>query len=164
LRLPPGAAFAVLAAILVVVSTCAVSRNGSELRAERPPVAVLGPGFIDPAKPPAPEATIRPKPGSWDAVHPPRGYRAVLLTAGDDRATATRVTAVKQWALAESVGLETVAVTKRDAVDGIVQAIELQPDLVLCAGNALIDALALVTASFLDQQFLVVGAQLRVHA
>jgi uncharacterized protein YcbX len=37
---------------------------------------------------------------------------------------------------------------------------DLRPDLVICAGNALVDALALVTASHLDQQFLVVGAQL----
>jgi hypothetical protein len=36
----------------------------------------------------------------------------------------------------------------------------IRPDLVICAGNALVDALALVTASHLDQQFLVVGAQL----
>ena len=84
----------------------------------------------------------------------------VLLTAGNDPATTTLVTAVKQWAEAEHVGLETVAVTKQKAVDGIVQAMDLRPDLVVCAGNALVDALALVTASHLDHQFLVVGAQL----
>jgi hypothetical protein len=104
---------------------------------------------------------IRPKPGSWDAVRPPRGYRVVLLTAGDDHPTETLVTAVKQWAHAEHVRLATVAVTEPDGfVDGIVEAIDLRPDLVICAGNALVDALALVTASHLDQQFLVVGAQL----
>ena len=32
---------------------------------------------------------VRLKPGSWDAVHPPPGYRVVLLTAGDDPATTT---------------------------------------------------------------------------
>jgi hypothetical protein len=45
-------------------------------------------------------------------------------------------------------------------VDGIVEAMDLRPDLVICAGHALVDALALVTASHLDRQFLVVGAQL----
>jgi hypothetical protein len=45
-------------------------------------------------------------------------------------------------------------------VDRIVEAMDLTPDLVICAGHALVDALALVTASHLDQQFLVVGAQL----
>jgi hypothetical protein len=53
-----------------------------------------------------------PKRGSWDAVRPPRGYRVVLLTAGHDPATTTLVTAVKQWARAETVRLETVAVTR----------------------------------------------------
>jgi len=100
-------------------------------------------------------------PGSWDAVHPPRGYRVALLTAGDDHPTTTLVTAVKQWADAEHVRLETIAVpVPRLFVDGIVEAIDLRPDLVICAGNALVDALALVTASHLDQRFLVVGAQL----
>jgi hypothetical protein len=84
----------------------------------------------------------------------------VLLTSGDDPATTTLVRAVKRWAKAEHVGLETVAVTQAKAVDGIVQAMDLRPDLVVCAGNALVDALALVTASHLDQQFLIVGAQL----
>ena len=73
----------------------------------------------------------------------------------------TLVTAVKRWARAEHVMLNTVAVTQPDGfVDGIVEAMHLGPDLVICAGNALVDALSLVTASHLDQQFLVVGAQL----
>jgi hypothetical protein len=161
LHLRRVAAGLVLAATLsVIVAGWAVSGNDSEPRAERRPIGTLGSGFIDPKKPPAPEATIRPKPGSWDAVHPPRGYRVVLLTAGDDHPTATLVTAVKQWAKAEHVTLETVATTEAKAVDGIIQAMELRPNLVVCAGHALVDALALVTASHLDQQFLVVGAQL----
>jgi len=130
------------------------------MRAERRPVGTLGPGFVDAAAPPAPESTIRPKPGSWDAVRPPRDYRVVLLTAGHDPATRTLVAAVNRWAEAEHVRLETVAVTAPRAVDGIVQAMNLAPDLVICAGHALVDALGLVTASHLDQQFLVVGAQL----
>jgi hypothetical protein len=146
-RLPFAAALVAAAALLVVAAGCA-------------PNGRLGAGFIDPASPPAPEATIRPTPGSWDAVHPPRGYRVVLLTAGHDSATATLVTAVTRWARAEHASLETVAVTRATAVDGIVQAIDLAPDLVVCAGNTLVDALALVTASHLHQQFLVVGAQL----
>jgi hypothetical protein len=93
-------------------------------------------------------------------VHPPRGYRVVLLTAGDDPATTTLVTAVKHWARTEHVRLTTIVTTQPTAVDGIIEAMELRPDLILCAGHALVDALALVTASHLDQQFLVVGAQL----
>jgi len=150
------------AAILaVVVSGCAAWEDASRLPGQRRAIGRLGAGFIDPAAPPAPESTIRPKPGSWDAVRPPRGYRVVLLTAGDDPATMTLVKGVKQWAAAEHVRLEIVAATKPDThVDGIVAAMERAPDLVICAGTALVDALALVTASHLNQQFLVVGAQL----
>jgi hypothetical protein len=160
LRLQRVAAAVVAAATLVAISGWASSGKSFDPDAKRRPIRTLGPGFIDPKKPPAPEATIRPKPGSWDAIHPPRGYRVVLLTAGDDHPTATLVTAVKQWAKAEHVRLETVAATEATAVDAIIQAMELRPDLVVSAGHALVDALALVTASHLDQQFLVVGAQL----
>jgi hypothetical protein len=45
-------------------------------------------------------------------------------------------------------------------VPKITEAIGLKPDLIISVGNALIDPLALVTASHLDQQFLVVGAEL----
>lgn len=149
------------ATLAVGASGCASFENRSMLHAKRRPIGTLGSGFIDPAAPPPPEGMIRPRPGSWDAVRPPRGYRVVLLTAGDDPATKMLVTTVKQWAKAEHVRLKTVTVTKPDGfVDGMVEAIDLRPDLVICAGNALVDPLALVTASHLDQQFLVVGAQL----
>ena len=154
------AAALVAAATLAVLSGCAFPGSTSKAHAERRPIGALGSGFIDPTRPPAPEATIRPRPGSWDAVRPPHGYRVVLLTAGHDQATTTLVTAVRQWARAERVRLVTVATTAPKAVDGIVQAIDMRPDLVVCAGHVLVDALALVTASYLDQQFLVVGAQL----
>jgi len=160
-RLRRVAALAAAATLTVVISGCASSVNSSELHAGRRPIGTLGSGFIDPTAPPPPEAMIRPRPGSWDAVRPPRGYRVVLLTAGDDVATTTLVRAVRQWARAEHVRLTTVAVRKPDGfVDGIVEAMDRRPDLVICAGHALVDALALVTASHLDQQFLVVGAQL----
>jgi hypothetical protein len=150
----------VAAALAVVAGGCAFSGNRSELHADRRPIGALGSGFVDPKTPPAPESTIRPRPGSWDAVRPPRGYRVVLLTAGDDAATTMLVTAVRQWADAEHVRIEMVETTEPKAVDGIVQAMDLEPDLVVCAGNVLVDALALVTASHLEQQFLIVGAQL----
>jgi hypothetical protein len=159
---PPRSAAVIAAATLaVLVSGWAWSGNRSGLDARRRPIGTLGSGFFDPAAPPPPEGMIRPRRGSWDAVHPPRGYRVVLLTAGNDPATTTLVTAVKHWARAEDVTLNTVAVTEPDGfVDGVVDAIDLEPDLVICAGNALVDPLALVTASHLAQQFLVVGAQL----
>jgi len=154
------AALVAAAALAFVLIGCTSSENSSDLHAARRPIGTLGSGFYDPAAPPPPEGMIRPRPGSWDEVHPPRGYRVVLLTAGDDPATTTLVTTVKQWAKAEHVTLNTVAVTDDGFVDGIVEAMDLGPDLVICAGHALVDALALVTASHLDRQFLLIGAQL----
>ena len=148
------------ATVAGVLAGCSSSKDTPKIPDGRRPTGVLGAGFIDAAAPPAPESTIRPQPGSWDAVRPPRGYHVVLLTAGDDPATTALVTGVKQWATAEHDRLETVAVTKSDRfVDAIVEAMAPAPDLIVCAGNALVDALALVTASHLNQQFLVVGAQ-----
>jgi len=160
-RLRRVVALVAAATLAVVVSEYASSKNSPKPRAARRPIGTLGPGFFNPAAPPPPEGMITPRPGSWEAVHPPRGYRVVLLTAGNDAETTTLVTAVNRWARVEDVALTTVAATQPDGfVDGIVEAMRLRPDLVICAGNALVDALALVTASHLDQQFLVVGAQL----
>jgi hypothetical protein len=156
-----AAAVVATATLAVIVNGCGFAGSSADRHGERRPIGALGAGFFDPAAPPAPEAMIRPRPGSWDAVRPPRSYRVVLLTAGNDPATTTLVAAVKRWAKAEHVRLETVAVAKPDGgVDGIVQAMDLGPDLIISAGNTLVDPLALVTASHLDQQFLVVGAQL----
>jgi hypothetical protein len=120
-------------------------------------VGELGAGF-EPSSPPSPEATISPAAGSWDDVHPSAGYRVVLLTAGDDAPTRALVAAVREWARAESVDLRIVTAGD-DLVDSIVEAIDMKPDLILSAGNDLIDPLATVTASHLDQAFLVVGAE-----
>lgn len=146
--------------MLVMLSFgCASYEDAPKLHTERRAIGMLGPGFINGV--PAPESTIRPKPGSWDAVHPPLGYRVVLLTSGDDAATRTLVAAVKAWAESELVRLDTVtAPPVLGHIDAIVEAMELAPDLIICAGNGLVDALALVTASHLDQHFLVLGAQL----
>ncbi|MER6011807.1 hypothetical protein [Streptomyces bluensis] len=85
----------------------------------------------------------------------------VLLTAGKDAQTRTLANAVRKWADEEEVSLRTITATKpTDFIPSISEAIDLSPDLVISAGNDLVDPLALVTASHLDQQFLVVGAEL----
>ena len=148
------------AALAMVVSGCAVSDDWSAPRHAVEPVGTLAPGFIDAAAPPSPEATVRPEPGTWDGVHPPAGYRVVLLTAAYDSTTAQLASGVTEWAGSERVGLKRVEVAAPDdAVGGITEAMDLDPDLIIATGPALVDALALVTASHLDRQFLVVGAQ-----
>ncbi|HEY0118964.1 MAG TPA: hypothetical protein VGC04_09305 [Cellulomonas sp.] len=127
------------------------------------PVAVgtLGPGFVGSTRTPAPEGTITPVPGSWDGVRPPAGYRVVLLVGDSDDATTTEADAVRSWATAQDASLRTITVTDPNGyVDGIVDALKLQPDLVVGVGNDLMPPLALVSASNLQQQFLTVGAQI----
>jgi hypothetical protein len=152
---------AVSAATVVLAGGCGSGDDWSRPRARAGAVGALGPGFADPAAPPAPEATVTPRPGSWDRVRPSKGYRVVLLTTGDDAQTRTLVNAVTAWATDEHVSLKTVTATRPDRyVPAIGRAIGLAPHLVISAGNDLIDPLAAVTASHLDQQFLVVGAEL----
>ena len=104
---------------------------------------------------------ITPSAGTWDAVSPPWGYRVALLTHGDDPATTTVATAVMKWAAAEGVSLKTITVTDPDgAIGGIVEAMDLGPDLIVSAGIDLVDPLAVVTSSHLDREFLIIGAQL----
>ena len=147
----PIAALLISAALL---SGCA----GDSWAQPHAPTAVgtLGPGFV-PSSPPSPEATFAPAAESWSAVHPSPGYRVVLLTAGDDAPTRAIVTAVRDWAREERADLRTVESV--DHIEGIVEAMEMNPDLIVSAGNDLIDPLATVTASHLDQHFLVIGAE-----
>jgi hypothetical protein len=158
--LSPRRACALLATT-VLVSGCGAGDDWSAPHARPTAVGTLGPGFIDPTAPPAPEATVTPRPGSWDRVHPSKGYRVVLLSAGEDAPTRTLTGAVKTWAEQEHVSLKTISATHPDqSVSRISSAIELAPDLVICAGDALVDPLALVTPNHLGQQFLVIGAEL----
>lgn len=152
---------AAAAALAVLVGGCASADDWSRPHAVPTAVGTLGAGFVDRAAPPTPEATITPSPGSWDDVRPAPGYRVVLLTAGADPATTTLVTAVTEWARQAQVSLRTIksSAPGRFTAD-IERAITMAPDLVITAGNDLVDPLTLVTANHLKQQFLVVGAEL----
>lgn len=91
----------------------------------------------------------------------PEGYRVVLLAAGDDASTATIAKAVTSWAAQEEASLKTVSsASSRDLVSSIDKAIGMGPDLIIAAGNDLIDALAAATPHYLEEQFLVIGAEL----
>ncbi|MFU8870362.1 hypothetical protein [Micromonospora sp. SL4-19] len=158
---PPLRTVALLAAAVTLVTGCSSGDDWSRPRPRPTAIGTLGPGFIDPAAPPAPEETVTPRPGSWSGVRPSKGYRVVLLTMGDDRPTRALVTAVKDWAEDEHVDLRTVVADDgHDLVPSITRALEMGPDLIVSAGNDLVDPLALVTPSHLSQQFLVVGAEL----
>jgi hypothetical protein len=157
----PACTLVAAVATVMLVSGCSSGDDWSGPRSKPTAVGTLGSGFTDPTAPPAPEATVRPRPGSWDGVRPSKGYRVVLLTTGEDPQTRTLVDAVTKWAEQEHVSLKTVTATGPDQfISRTSRAIDLAPDLVICAGNGLVDPLALVTASHLNQQFLVIGAEL----
>ncbi|MFI1438706.1 hypothetical protein [Streptomyces fructofermentans] len=153
--------FLALAASAALATGCSSGDAWSGPHPEPAAVGTLGPDFVDRAAPPAPEATITPRPGSWSEVHPSKDYRVVLLTAGDDRPTKALVKAVDDWADDEHVDLRTVvADSPTEYVSSVAEAMEMAPDLIVTAGNDLIDPLATVTPNHLDQPFLVVGAEL----
>lgn len=155
------AAAALAATLAASLGACRSGDDWSDARPAPSAVGSLRPGFIDPGAPPSPEATVTPRPGSWDDVHPPAGYRVVLVHAGKDEPTVTLVDAVQDWADAQDVSLRTVAVPDgHDPASGIEKAMAMKPDLIISAGNDLIDTLATITAHYLDQQFLVIGAEL----
>ncbi|MFJ5643867.1 hypothetical protein [Streptomyces sp. NPDC093223] len=157
----PLSALAALTAAVALVTGCGSGDDWSRPHASPSPVGTLGAGFTDPSAPPSPEATVTPRPGSWDGVHPPEGYRVVLLTSGDDRPTRTLAQAVRSWAEEEHVDLRTVtAEHPAELLPTVTDSLGMGADLIVSAGNDLIDPLATVTPSHLSQRFLVVGAEL----
>jgi hypothetical protein len=152
------ALLAVATTTVILLAGCSADADWTKPHPAPMPVGALRDGFL-PSSSPSPQATIEPKADSWVDVNPSAGYRVVLLTAGRDAPTLTLVSAVREWAEAEDVDLRTVTADENH-IDGIVEAMELNPDLIVSAGGDLVDALSLVTASHLDQNFLVVGAAL----
>jgi hypothetical protein len=162
------------ARLIALVATAAVASACSSATETPSPAAgptpspealgTLGPGFYNPRTPPSPEGTITPSPGSWDDVHPKPGYTVALLTDRVPSGTSAQTTvlrdAVTSWASTEKVHLtEITAKTADDYVRDIRRAISDKPDLVISVGDGFVDPLALVTASNLQAQFLIVGAE-----
>ena len=131
-------------------------------RTRSPPrSAQLGPGFVD-------RGAARPGVDDHAASRvvgrrpPVEGYRVVLLTAGDDPQTKTLADAVKAWA--DAGAREPQDRRRRRPRQARPEhqrrRSTWRPIWSSRVGNGLVDPLALVTANHLDQQFLVVGAEL----
>jgi len=117
--------------------------------------------FVGGTTAPSPEATITPEPGSWAGTDVPAGYRVALVSAGTDAATDTIVRGVQEWA--EQAGVDLAQFTAADdeeVEDRVEEAVAQAPDLVLGAGTGIVDVFTLATGQYLDQPFLVLGAQL----
>lgn len=125
----------------------------------------LGAGFWNPSQPPTAEATITPSPGSWDDVRPKPGFRVALVIDGVPSAADPQVkvlrNAIQSWA--GSVAAHVTEFTARKVPDYVLDiqaAIDAKPDLVISIGDGLADPMALVTATNLETQFLIVGAEI----
>jgi hypothetical protein len=151
-------ATAVAAVLLLSLAGCAHD-DWNAPRAAPTVVGTPDAGFA-PETSPSPEATVTPTDGSWHGVSPSAGYRVVLLTSGSDDTTGVLNTAVEDWAADESVSLRVITAKDSDPIPAIVDAMDMKPDLIVTTGEALIDALAMVTPNHLDVPFLVLGAEL----
>jgi len=119
----------------------------------------LGPGY--PTDAPAPGATFSPSPDSWSGVRPPDGFTVTMVVPAGDRSAAVVLAAVTAWAAQESVTLDvTTVASPADNLKDLAAAIKAAPDLVVTAGNSLVDPMALVTASAGQQRFLILGGEL----
>lgn len=126
-----------------------------------PGSGTLGPGFVTPTAPPPPGGTMTPSPRSWSGVTVPPGYRIALIATDDSVAARHLRSAAEAWATAHEVHVTVVPAHDPAAYLAAIQkAIDLHPDLVVSAGDPLADPLSVVTASWPDQEFLLLGAEL----
>ena len=117
--------------------------------------------FLGGAAVPASEATISPAPETYGDVDVPDGYRVIAIRSADDPTADVLVDALEAWASDTGAVVEELSGSDPDDVEAqIIAATEEQPDLIVGAGAGVVDVFALVTSSFLDQEFLVVGAKL----
>ncbi|WP_407317513.1 BMP family ABC transporter substrate-binding protein [Isoptericola halotolerans] len=112
---------------------------------------------------------IKPAPGRTIEATPPAsvpgldGHRIAVLVPDDSAASATLLSATR--AVASANGAE-VREFSADAAGedpvgaALAQALDTRPDLIVGLGEGAVDVLGFESAQRLDQQFLVVGAQL----
>lgn len=114
---------------------------------------------------------VSPGPETWTKVRPSSDYRVLLLAAGKDAGTAydpqvqVLVDAVRRWAGDEDrVKLKVRYLSDPDAYIQELDdaAKDDHADLIVTAGNTLVDPVAVVSANYAGyepQQFLVLGAE-----
>ncbi|GAA2224204.1 hypothetical protein GCM10010413_17420 [Promicromonospora sukumoe] len=159
------ALFAGLAAagVAFTLAACgATGPDGSPDGAASPePLTGFAARFVGSSHQPAPEVTVRPTPGTWDDVAAPAEYSMVVIAPGDDPTTATLTAAVEHYAAEHGADLTVLPARDHDEVEQrIDEAVAAAPDLVVGVGDGVVDVFSLITAQYLETDFLVVGAQL----
>ncbi|MDQ0615404.1 hypothetical protein QF046_003045 [Microbacterium sp. W4I4] len=156
-----AAATTAVTALTLMTAGCSSVDDWSTPRDSAPVSSSLPAAFLAPDAMPSPAATITPQPDSWAGAEVAAGYRVVLLEADHDPTSAALADGVRRWAHEQGASLKSVrAASPDEEVAAISEAMDLHADLIVSASPALVDALALVTASHLDEQFLLIGAQL----
>ncbi|MFI2365257.1 BMP family ABC transporter substrate-binding protein [Promicromonospora sp. NPDC019610] len=151
------------AAVALTLTACGAVAPGptSDGAASPPPLTGFAARFVGSSHEPAPEATVRPTPGTWDDVAVPAGYTIAVVARGDDGATATLTDAVEHYAAEHGADLTVLEARSDDDVERrIDEAVAGAPDLVIGVGDGVVDVFSLITAQYLETDFLVVGAQL----
>lgn len=158
-RLAP--ALAALTALALLTTGCSSADDWSAARVTDAAAGSLPAAFLAPDASPSPAATITPQPDSWVGADAEAGYRVVLLEADYDPASEALADGVRQWAEERGASVKSIRpASPDDEISSITEAMGLHADLIVSASPALVDALALVTASHLEEQFLLIGAQL----
>lgn len=165
--------------VVVVVAATAwivlMGRDGVEGSSKDPDLHAdgrLDPGFhAPPVDAHFSGQVVEPEPETWTDVRPSSEYRVLVLADGRDERTARDpqvailVDAVQRWAREEDrVELTIDYLTDPHAyIDAIDRAaIADEADLIVTAGNQLVDPVAVVSANYAGeepQQFLVLGAE-----
>jgi hypothetical protein len=85
----------------------------------------------------------------------------VLIARGDDVTTATLSAAVEHYATTHGASLTLLTARGDDEVEQrIDEAVAATPDLVVGVGDGVVDVFSLITAQYLETDFLLVGSQL----
>ena len=166
------AVVSLIAAVVLVLGTRSDALDWSSRHPVPHAVGQLDPGFN------APDVhtfyssqVVNPDPETWTKVRPSGDYRVLVLVAGKDAHTAQNpqvailVDAVRKWAKAEDrVKLKLRYLSNPGTyIQGIDNAAKKDhADLIITAGNNLVEPVAAVSANYAGeqpQQFLVLGAE-----
>lgn len=106
---------------------------------------------------PQPGRTIMPTPPSDDTV--PQEWRIAVVAADDEAATHTMRVAVEEFAKHQGVEVEEFVGAEGSADVAFADAVAADADVVIGLGEGTSDVFAYETSQWLDQQFLILGAQ-----
>lgn len=155
------AGLALSVVLSVALSGCAAGPTGVSVDPGDPAAvrAALGDDFLGGNTSPSPEAVVTPAPGSWDGIEPRSGYRVAVLTVAGDPDRGVLTSALSAWAAEHGVQLSELVAQDDAAIEELAVG-AVGTDLIIGAGSGVVDELSRMTPQHLDQNFLIVAAEL----